>query len=276
MKRLLVVFLALVCGIPMSAQSPCDSCPGAKKKKGSFYFLWGYNRDWYAKSTLHFFNPHGDPNKQDQFGVYDFKIYDVTAHDRPDFDAIKDVVNITIPQFNARLGYYFNDKKDQGVEINYDHAKYVVDDHQTAHFKGTVFGVPVDKDSILDPKYIHFEHTDGANFWCFNYIKRWKLLGKTSKHTLSAIVKPGFGFVMPRTDVTIFGSRMNNRWHIAGACAGLETGLQATFWRHLTFEFTGKAVGASYARSLVQGKGNGYVSHYMRCVEAIFCFGYTF
>lgn len=278
MKRLTVVVIALICGIPMSAQSPCDSCPGAKKKKGSFYLLWGYNRDWYLKSTIHFSNTDGDPGQENQFGVYDFKIYNAKAHDRPDFDAIlRDVVDITIPQFNGRIGYYFNDKKDQGVEINYDHAKYVVTNGQTVRIKGTVFGKTVDKDTILDPTYIHFEHTDGANFTLFNYMRRWKLYSsKDGKHNLGFIVKPGIGFVVPRTDVTIFGNRINNRWHIAGACVGLETGIRTELWRHFTMELTGKAVGASYAKCLVQGKGHGKASHLMGCAEAIFTLGYTF
>jgi hypothetical protein len=261
----------------MSAQSPCDTCPGVKKKKGSFYLLWGYNRDWYTKSTIHFSNPDGDPKQENQYGVYDFKIYDAKAHDRPDFDQIKDVVNITIPQFSARIGYYFNDKRDQGVEINYDHAKYVVTDGQTVRIKGSAFGKPIDKDTVLDKNYIHFEHTDGANFWLFNYMKRWKLCtSKNQKHTLGLVLKPGIGFVYPRTDVTVFGSRINNNWHISGVCLGLETGLRTELWRHFTMEFTGKAVGANYIKCLVQGKGQGKASHMMGCVEAIFCVGYTF
>lgn len=261
----------------MSFAQPCDTCPGAKKKKGSFYLLWGYNRDWYAKSTIHFKNKDGDPNQQNQYGVYDFKIYKAKAHDRPDFDQLGDVVNITIPQFSARMGYYFNDSKDQGVEINYDHAKYVVADGQTVHIKGSAFGQSFDKDTILNPNYIHFEHTDGANFWMFNYMKRWKIYtSKNGKHNAGLVVKPGIGFVYPRTDVTIFGHRINNNWHISGVCAGVESGIRAEFWRHLTFEFTGKVVGANYIKCLVQGKGHGQASHLMGCAEAIFSFGYTF
>lgn len=273
-------FLLLICVLSpnfLLAQTPCDTCPGAKKKKGSFYLLWGYNRDWYAKSTIHFRND-GDPTKQDQFGVYDFKIYDAKAKDRPDFRSIiTSTKDFTVPQFSFRIGYYFNDKKDQGIEINYDHSKYVVTNYQKVRMAGSGFGQAFDKDTILDPQYIHFEHTDGANFALVNYMRKWSLWNsKNGKHTMEVVGKAGLGFVYPRTDVTIFGNRVNNDWHVAGVCTGLETGFRGVFWKHYTVEFTGKGVAANYAKSLVQGRGHGKASHNMLCAEAIFCFGYTF
>ena len=39
---------------------------------------------------------------------------------------LKDVINITIPQFVVHAGYYFNNKKDIGIEINYDHAQNIL------------------------------------------------------------------------------------------------------------------------------------------------------
>lgn len=278
MKKLIAIILfSLAISNDFKAQTAaCDTCPG-KKKKGSWYVLWGYNRDWYAKSTIHFRND-GDPARQDQYGVYDFKIYDAKAHDRPDFRSIlTSFVDVTVPQFNSRVGYYFNDKKNQGVEISYDHAKYVVTDYQKVRMAGTAFGQSFDKDTILDPTYIHFEHSDGANFWNFNYMRKWNLYtSKNQKHFIDFIAKGGVGFVYPRTDVTIFGNRLNNRWHISGVCAGLETGVRVLFWKHFTLELTGKGVAANYIKCLVQGKGNGKASQKLLCTEAIFCFGYTF
>ena len=123
-----------------------------KSKKGSFYFLWGYTRCAYSKSNIHFVD-HSNTfyPSTGRYHDYDFTIYGATAKDRPDFDQIKDVINITIPQFVARIGYYFNNKKDFGVEINYDHAKYVVNNYQKVHIKGEFNGNYVDQDTILDP-----------------------------------------------------------------------------------------------------------------------------
>jgi hypothetical protein len=247
-----------------------------KDKKLKFYFLWGYNKDFYAKSTIHLKN-NGNPNQFNEYGIYDFKIYDAEAHDRPDFDQLKDIINITIPQFSTRLGVFFGKNKNHGIELNYDHTKYVVKNFQKVRVAGTAFGNSFDKDTILDPRYIHFEHTDGANFAMVNYIHTWSLFNKNqTKNKLLIIGKAGGGFVYPRTDVTLFGNRVNNDWHVSGYCAGIESGLRAELWKHLVLELTGKGVYANYNRCIIQGKNNGQASHEMLAAELIFCFGYSF
>ena len=274
MRQLFLLFLSLY-GTLNSFSQITDST--SFFHKGKFYILWGYNRDWYAKSDIHFRNKDGDPSRQDNFGVYDFKIYDAVAHDRPDFDKLPDVINITVPQFNFRIGYYLDKKCTQGFEINYDHAKYVVDNYQTVRMKGEIFGSTIDKDTILDPLYFHFEHTDGANFWLINYVRRFSLFESLSgRSSLGMIAKAGAGFVMPRTDVTIFGNRINNNWHIAGPCAGVEAGMRAVFFRHLSFELTAKTVIARYIDCLVQGKGHGQASQTLKAAEVLLNIGYTF
>jgi hypothetical protein len=234
------------------------------KRKGNFYLMWGYTRCWYSKSTIHF-KDHSNKYYPEtgRYHDYDFTIYDAKAKDRPDFDAIKDVVNITIPQFVVHAGYYFNNKKDFGIEINYDHAKYVVTNYQKVHIKGNFNGDYVDKDTILDPdNLLHFEHTDGANFWMVNFVKRWKLYEPSKKFNVGYVVKPGAGIVYPRTDVTMFGTRLNNNWHIAGWIVGIESGLRVEFLKNGVFEFVAKGVYADYRKCLVLGKGNGTANHH--------------
>ena len=247
-----------------------------QEKKLKFYFLWGYNRDWYAKSTIHLSN-NGSPAQQNEYGIYDFKIYDAKAHDRPDFDQLKDIVNITIPQFSTRIGVYFGKEKKHGFELNYDHAKYVVTNFQKVRMAGTAFGKTFDKDTILDPDFIHFEHTDGANFAMVNYLHSWDILSKyKTTNKLLIVGKAGAGFVYPRTDVTLFGNRVNNDWHVSGYCAGIETGLRAELWKFFVLELTGKGVYANYNKCIIQGKNNGQANHQMLAAELIFCFGFSF
>jgi len=85
-------------------------------KRGSFYFYWGWNRAYYAPSTLRF---HGN--------TYDFQLYDVVAVDRQSpfspslyFSPKK----MTIPQYNFRMGYYF--KNGLQFSLGVDHMKYVM------------------------------------------------------------------------------------------------------------------------------------------------------
>jgi hypothetical protein len=252
-------FFLLFAGIAFSSFSQADSL---KKKKKQLYFSWGYTRAAYSKSTLHFKNTSNKFNEfTQQYDNYDFVVYDAVAKDRPDFDKIKDVINITVPQYVGRLGYTFNNK--WGIELNYDHTKYVVTDWQKVRVKGRVNNNYFDQDTILDPNtFLHFEHTDGANFWMVNAVRRWDLLKPRRNFEASWVLKPGAGVVIPRTDVTLFGERLNNNWHVAGWIVGVESGLRLEFFRYGFFEFTGKGSYADYTTCLVLGKGNGKAKHH--------------
>ncbi len=252
-------YFLLLFGIFFNSFSQSDSL---KKEKKQWYVTWGYTRASYSKSTLRFKN---ESNKFNEFTQqndnYDFVVYDAVAKDRPDFNKIKDVVNITVPQYVFRIGCMLNNK--WGVELNYDHTKYVVTDWQTVHVKGRVNNNYFDQDTILDPSnFLHFEHTDGANFWMINAVRKWDLLKPRKNFEASFVFKPGAGVVIPRTDVTLFGERLNNNWHVAGWIVGVESGLRMGFFRNGFFEFTGKGSYADYTACLVLGKGNGKARHH--------------
>jgi hypothetical protein len=245
-----------------------------KRNKGTLYASWGYNREWYSKSDIHIQND-GDINQHNQYGSYDFTIHDAKASDRDDFDQIPDVGNITIPQFSARVGYMFNDKRDLGIEVNYDHAKYIVNDYQNLHVTGQIFGTAIDKDTMIDPKgFLHFEHSDGANFLSVNLVKRYQFYNAPSKRLrFSAVVKAGPGLVYPRTDVTLFGTRVNNKWHVAGYILSAEVGPRLEFFKYFFTEFTGKVGFANYTNALVLD-GTGKANHKFTTVMMIFTFGF--
>ena len=271
-KRFLFFFF-VVCGLSSVAQDTLSK----PRRKLTFYGTWGYNRWAFTHSDIHFKNNGTAPYSDPTHSSYDFTLYNCVAHDSPDFGAIKDVANITIPQFSVRGGFYFNNEKDEGWEINYDHAKYVVDDGQKVHVKGTVLGQAQNKDTVIQYPFFHFEHTDGANFWQINYLKRWKFYkSKNGNNSLGWVIKPCAGVVIPRTDCTIFGNRLNNRWHIAGFIAGFETGLRAELFKHLCIEFTAKAAYADYLWCYVQYTGNGNANHRFGTVGAILSAGYQF
>ena len=86
----------------------------AQKNKSLFkgmYLQWGYNTEWYTKSTIHFnTSVNGIP--------HNFTIYKAKASDRPDLDAIaKKPIEISIPQFNYRIGFYLNTNKTKAIII---------------------------------------------------------------------------------------------------------------------------------------------------------------
>jgi hypothetical protein len=257
-----------------NSQAQSDSLK--TKRKNKFYLTWGYTRAIYSKSNIHFkdlSNKYHDATGRNNY--YEFTLYNVTASDRPEFEKIKDLVNVTIPQFVVHSGYQFNDK--WGIEINYDHTKYVVDDYQKVRVKGQFNGVAVDGDSILNPKtFIHFEHTDGANFWMLNAVRKFKLYQAKKNFCASWVAKAGGGVVFPRTDVTLFGERLNNNWKVAGWIVGAETGLRLEFLKYGIFEFVSKGVYADYVNAFVFGKGNGKANHHFFAGQLTATIGFTF
>lgn len=229
------------------------------------YVQWGYNRDWYSKSTIHFRNGN----------LYDFKLQKAIAKDKPDFDAIvKDPLQISIPQYNYRIGIYLNPQHTHAIEANFDHTKYVVTDYQNVRLSGSVDGRQIDKDTILDPAFLHFEHTDGANFLHINYVGQYVLLNTQKKKQpfLSVVTKLGAGMVIPRTDVTYQGKRLNNKFHIAGYVISAEAGLRVYPLKNLFLEPTLKGGFANYLNALTMEGGTA--RHHFLYGEAIITIGY--
>ncbi len=273
MRTSLFIFSILLILTKTAGAQESQSQP-IKTKKGTCYFGWGYNKDWFSKSDLHFKNTSNEFNpvtkKKD---YYDFTVYDAKAKDRSGF---KDILrtDLTIPQYVYRIGYFFNNAYDLGIEINFDHVKYVVRDYQTLHVKGIIQDKLIDQDTLISPlDFLHFEHTNGANFMMLNFMKRQQLLtSKNEKHNLNAIAKLGAGIVIPKTDVFLFGQEMDNRFHVAGYCAGIEFGFRYEAFKYVYLEYTGKESFANYTNVLVIGSGKA--NHYFWTFENILVLGF--
>ncbi len=238
----------------------------SKEGKGKFYISFGYNLDWYTPSDIHFKNNKGDN--------YDFTLYDVKSKDYP---GIKDIFhqNISIPQYSYRLGYYFSKHPDWAVEINYDHTKYIAIQDQTVRLKGQIHDVWYDTDTVLHRDFIQYEHTNGANYFMLNAVRRFSLLhSPNTKHWLSAIAKVGAGPVVPRSDTYIFNNRRNEIYHIAGYVTGIDLGFRYDFLRRFHIETSGKFAYANYSRVFLYGDGNAR-QHWFS-FEYIFTLGYQF
>lgn len=234
------------------------------------YFQWGYNREWYTKSDLHFTLSNGS----------NFTIHNVSATDKPDFEAIYNrPTEISFPQYNYRIGFYLNEKKTKAIELNFDHSKYVVTDFQKAHVTGTIEGVTVDGDSILNPAtFLHVEHTDGANWLHINYVQQHPILisAKKARPVLNLIWKAGAGINIPRTDFTWKNDRYNNCFHIAGYNVSVEGGARWYFSKKFFLEGTGKTGYVKYLNALAntEGMSNNSFSHDFEYFEIIGTIGY--
>jgi hypothetical protein len=234
------------------------------------YMQWGYNREWYSHSDIHFKMSNGN----------DFTVYDAKAADRGDFGAIlESPIDISIPQYNVRIGFYLNRQHSQMVEINFDHSKYIVTDGQTLHVKGKIDGQLVDNDINITPlTFLHFEHTDGANWLHINYVIQKPIFKNKAKNKniLTSIWKAGAGVNIPKTDFTWRGDRLNNQFHIAGYNASLEAGVRYYPFKKIFLETTAKTGFVNYLNALTNTAtttGNS-ASHYFMYIEAIVTLGY--
>ena len=272
---LLIAFLLI--NFELYSQEEICNCPGQNKVgKGSIYFMWGYNRDWFSKSDIHFKNTSGEFNPvTNNYDSYDFTLFGLKAEDRPGFKKLL-TSDLTIPQYNYRLGYYFNDKNDLGIEINFDHTKYVMVNYQNLRLEGTIRGQYYNQDTVVQAvDFLAFEHSDGANFLMLNIIKRQQfLVAANKKHWVSGIVKIGGGIVIPRTDITLFGQRLNNRFHIAGYLFGIESGIRYDAFKYFFMEYTVKGTWANYTNVLAIG--NGRVNHSFYTLQNILLLGVQF
>lgn len=258
MYKYLLIALTLLVSIDSNAQL------FKKPVYSGLYFQWGYNRDIYSKSDIRF-----------QGKDYDFTIYDVPAKDQPDFEAFKNnPIDITIPQNSYRIGVYLNKEHTHAIEINYDHAKYVMVDYQTLHVKGQIRGRAIDKDTFVHRYFAHVDHTNGANFYMINYVGQRELLQTKSKGRPLATVlwKAGAGVVIPRSDVIVLGKQLDNKFHVAGYVLGLEGGLRFYPLKNLFLEATAKGGFANYLNAL--GVEGGKLSHHFFFGEVIGMLGY--
>ncbi|MBS1511380.1 MAG: hypothetical protein JST86_11105 [Bacteroidetes bacterium] len=264
MKRSVLAVCAAIITTTSIAQQQ-----GSRLFKG-MYLQWGYNAESYTKSDIHFRMANGN----------NFVLHKAVAHDKGDFDAIyKKPGQISIPQYNYRFGFYLNRSHSKALEINFDHAKYVVTDGQTVHVTGVIDGVPVNGDSVLNPStFLHFEHTDGANWLHINYVEQRTLILTASKSRplLTGVLKAGAGINIPRTDFTWRGDRFNNDFHVAGYNISAEAGFRLFMFPRLFFEVTGKTGYVKYINALANSvhlKGNR-VTHSFGYVESIATLGY--
>ncbi|MEN9907821.1 MAG: hypothetical protein RLZZ540_962 [Bacteroidota bacterium] len=200
--------------------------------KGKFFISWGGNRESYTKSDVTFRGKD-----------YNFTVDNMTAHDKPKgwhVDYINPA-NMTIPQTNFRLGYFFSDH--YSVTIGVDHMKYVMTQDQTANITGHIDGVvhngvynntPVD---FSDETFLTYEHTDGLNYVHtevsrFDDISSWLGLPNTDKVQINLTEGLGLGVLYPKTNTMILGKDRHDDFHVSGYGTSVKAGLNFTFFKH--------------------------------------------
>ena len=218
MRTVLALLLLLSSYSSLTAQE----VNSIKNKKGDFFMYWGWNRSSYSDSDILFYGEN-----------YDFTIDDASAQDRQTPFNTYDYfhpLRITIPQFNARLGYFISDK--YSISIGADHMKYVVDSNQVVNVNGYISrtgldydGVYQDESVVLATNLLRLEHTDGLNYINIECrrVDELKLFNKVSLNLIEGF---GVGVMIPKTNATLLNNPRHDDFHISGYGLGALLGLQ--------------------------------------------------
>ena len=258
--RTLLLFTASFLGL-IGLSVAQDSTEPKPRKPGEFYFQWGYNRDWYSKSDIHIYRHDADPTKS-----YDFWLYNAKAHDKPDMEKYWQPDRLTIPQYDMSAGYFFNDKHDLGIEVGWNHLKYVVTDWQMIHIAGQIHGTPIDKVGPLNPDTIHLQHTNGNNYLIISLVKRQNLY--TDKNfKVSAITKVGVGPMISYTIDTILGDYDPGYFHYHGMVAAISAGVRVSFLKYLYVQTDMQGAFADYTNTKLGHEHLGMAKHHFYSLQ---------
>lgn len=224
-------------------------------KKGTAYISWGYNRESYSNSDIHFKNTTTDN--------YDFVIINAAAHDKSGFsDGLQNFLDedLTIPQYNLHIGYLFNNKRNLGIELSWDHLKYVVNDNATMHLKGQIRGNYIDKDTFVNPNFIHLQHTNGNNYLMLNLVKNYSIY-KNNYFDVALLGKIGAGPLVSYSISTILGSHNGGAFKIHGYVIGTSLAARINFLKYLFVQPSFQYAFADYMRTEIGSDGQGNASH---------------
>ena len=231
-----------------------------------FYFSWGYNTEWFTHSDLKIKQPELQNN---------FTFENIKGHDHPGWDYNLLGKPVSIPQYNYRLGFFLNHNNSWGLELNFDHTKFIATDGQQAHLKGILKGTYTDTlINFSESNGFYYFLNNGANFLLLNLMKHYQLSNlKNSKIKIDALFKAGIGPVIPHVDNRFFGNNNNPHFQLGGWNAGIEAALRIVFYKYLYIEYANKLDYASYSNLKIF---QGTAQHSFGTYEMILNLGITF
>jgi hypothetical protein len=232
----LFLFIPTIC-FSQEEKSVWSVMNSTDNREGELFVYWGYNRAYYGTSDIHY--------KGDDF---DFTLFDARAMDMPekfDPEVYFSPDKITIPQFNFRVGYYFN--KNTAFSVGWDHMKYRLVRNQKLYMSGYIDPVyspsneltsgPVDGYIEYNPEFMDFHHSDGFNFARVAIEQRLPIwMSKNGKHHFVMNGSASVGMMFPWTDWTFFGTHYRNKVHLAGYGISLSAGARFEFFKYFFFQ----------------------------------------
>ena len=196
--------------------------------KGEFWMYYGFNWDLFTHSDLSL-----------RGAGYDFTLAKLRATGDQ---------RLSYPQYNYRVGYYF--KNNWALSFGLDHMKYIVKNNQVTTITGYIdssssknfAGVFHNQPFTLTDNFLHYEHTDGLNYVSIELdYSRSHILSADSRFSYQLMAGPGIAVLIPRTDVTLFGHRINNAYHVSGWGTAVKAGSRLNMFHYIFIQGEVKA-----------------------------------
>ena len=229
--RGLIIALIIITPMVSDAQVHGRNKRKDSKGKGTLFGYWGYNRSEYTKSNIRFVAPD-----------YDFTLNGVVATDNPEPLGGAYVQQLTVPQFNARIGYYF--KEHWALSFGYDHMKYVMSNRNDVFLSGEIgpdvfpglwSGTYNSEPVMTHTQYIHYENSDGLNYLRLELTRTDHLaeIGNNDQFVVSSNIGIAAGGLLSFNDFK-FGEIDNRRTiSMSGYGLSLHANLRFEFFRHV-------------------------------------------
>jgi len=246
-----LIFISFLIFLPFLGASQKTSKDSQAKR--AMFVYWGYNRSFYTDSKISFFGPG-----------YDFSLAGVQATDRPspEFKTYVNPSTLTVPQFNARIG--FNFKKKWALSFGYDHMKYVIVHGPTYLLSGRINPLidPISNWSgdynaepvTTDESTLHYENTNGMNYIRAEISHIDKLARVSNAFAIYSVSSLGAGLVLNYNDFTFAGEKSMTTLSMSGVGASAHLGIRFEFFRHFFLQ-ANNSVGFLYQHR-VKTRGN--------------------
>lgn len=243
------------------------------KNKGKMFVYWGWNRGHFSTSDITFKGTD-----------YNFTLNNVRADDKPKPFGIYyfKLDEITIPQTNFRIGYFF--KENYSISLGVDHMKYVMRNNQKVTYEGNL---PVGADAftsgneiVLAEDFLLFEHTDGLNYVNvevsrFDNLDNW-LKFPIKNIDINITEGVGAGVLYPKTNTTLLGKERYDEFHVSGYGISAHVGLNITFFKYFFIQSNLKVGYINMADIRTTASKTDKASQSFTFLENMYVFGVKF
>ena len=234
MNKYILISLVALISFESFAQRRNKPKPKKSYNPGAIFLQWGYNRDFYSKSDINFTG-----------SGYDFTLQGCQAEDRQEefsFNNYFNIKNITIPQFNLRVGYVF--KKNWAISLGYDHMKYVLKDNIPYQLSGTInpgidtetnwSGTYINESVITQEETFHYENSNGLNYIRAEITRVDQLYRERNSawFAFSTLFGAGAGAILSFNDFTFEGKKNMETVSMSGVALSLHMDARFEFFRH--------------------------------------------